>query len=218
MGKFIVFEGIDGVGTTTQSRMLYEKLGRENVKLTFEPTGFSIGIFIRDILVGKVDMPSGKAMELLFRADRMDHIEKIIEPVLKEDKIVICDRYFPSTLVYQGMRDNLKASFLEMEKMFYRFIHSDGIILPDLTIVLDLDPNICQERINKREKDEEIYEALDFQNKVRNLYVEWVKQNDETWWDWHRGLNEKVIVDANGSVEEVFERCLGVIHDRIGDL
>lgn len=207
MSGFIVFEGADGVGTTTQSLLLEEYFGwlfgDDNVKHTSEPTDLCTGKLIRSILLGKEALPSKNAMELLFRADRINHIKKNIRPWLINRKWVICDRYFPSTLVYQGMRDNIVNSLDAMKKMFYQFIGKDDIILPDLTIVLDVDAEVCQDRMNERDREKEIYEGIEFQHKVRHLYLEWVNAE----WDGI-GKNNKIVVDASGTEKDVHIRCL----------
>lgn len=210
MSGFIVFEGADGVGTTTQASKLaeyfYWLFGEDNVKYTSEPTDLCTGKLIKNILLGREVLPSNNVMELLFRADRINHVEKIIIPWLNDKKWVICDRYFPSTLVYQGMRDTVVNSLDAMENMFDRFMEEDNIILPDLTIVLDVDVEICQDRIKKRNCNKEIYEEIDFQHKVRHLYLEWVNAK----WDnvYSGNKNKKIVVDANGTEKDVYLRCL----------
>jgi dTMP kinase len=226
MNNFIVFEGIDGVGTTTQSYMMYEYLkyliGKNKVVWTKEPTDYCIGYLIREILGGTEEKPSGNAMELLFRADRMDHVENFIRPKIEEGKWVICDRYYPSTLVYQGIQDTMLDSIKKMKNMFNRFVDDDGIIIPVLTIILDADVDICQSRIKDRDTHCEIYESIEFQLKIKELYLEWA--NADGILGSHNDINElfysfnkKIVVDANGSEKEVHDRCKKVLCDVLSD-
>ena len=228
MSNFIVFEGIDGVGTTTQSYMMYEYLkdliGKNQVVWTKEPTDCCIGHLIREILCGTEEKFSGNAMELLFRADRIDHVENFIRPKIDEGKWVICDRYYPSTLVYQGIQNTMLDSIKKMKHMFYHFIDDDGIVIPILTIILDADVDICQSRIKDRDIHREIYEDIEFQLKVKELYLEWANvdwdriagahgKTDEIIYPW----NKKIVVDANGSEKEVHDRCKKVLCDVLSD-
>ena len=226
MNNFIVFEGIDGVGTTTQSYMMYEYLkdliGKNKVVWTKEPTDSCIGYLIREILGGTEEKPSGNAMELLFRADRIDHVENFIRPKIEEGKWVICDRYYPSTLVYQGIQDTMLDSIKKMKNMFNRFVDDDGIIIPVLTIILDADVDICQSRIKDRDTHCEIYESIEFQLKIKELYLEWANADgilgsnsdiNELFYPW----NKKIVVDANGSEKEVHDRCKKVLCDVLSD-
>jgi dTMP kinase len=110
-GHFIVFEGIDGAGTTTQSRLLQETLTRDNVPihLTAEPSDGPIGLIIRQILGGRIVVkgmsglrpPRWPTMALLFAADRLDHLESEILPNLADGITVLSDRYVYSSLLYQ---------------------------------------------------------------------------------------------------------------------
>lgn len=220
MNNFIVFEGIDGVGTTTQSYMMYEYLkdliGKNKVVWTKEPTDSCIGYLIREILSGTEEKPSGNVMELLFRADRIDHIEDFIRPKIDEGKWVICDRYYPSTLVYQGMKNTMSDSINAMKHMFCNFVNDDEIIIPVLTIVLDADVDICQSRIKDRDTYREIYENIEFQSKIKALYLEWA--NDELdRIDGPYNDTKKIVVDANGSEKEVHNRCKKVLCDVLSD-
>ena len=206
-GKFIVIEGADGTGTTTHVRMmisaLRKEMGANMVESTFEPSQWSIGRLLRRILTKEVERPPGKSMELLFRADRLEHIRNVIEPWLDSGHWVICDRYYPSTLVYQGMGDTLESSFVNMCHMYHRFISEDHVLLPDLTIFLDADPDMCQERMGGREKSAEIYEGYEFQVKVRDLYLKWANGNRD------------IVVDASKDKESVHMECMRIAKELI---
>lgn len=139
-GLFISFEGTsEGIGKTTQARLLAETLRSEgyDVVLTRDPGGTKVGQLIRQILLDPTNKLS-KATELfLFLADRAQHYKEVLKPSLKQGKIVICDRYFDSTLVYQGAGRGWKTTFLR------RLHHATtGSLYPDLTLVLDGTPHI----------------------------------------------------------------------------
>jgi dTMP kinase len=103
-GKLIVIEGADGSGKTTQVRLLAERLGRANIThvVTAEPTRAPepVGDLIRSALTGQVTIRDSRAMQLLYAADRLEHVASVIEPALKRGEIVVCDRYDLSTIVY----------------------------------------------------------------------------------------------------------------------
>ncbi|WP_423792924.1 dTMP kinase [Methanocaldococcus indicus] len=153
---FIVFEGIDGSGKTTISKMLANHLG---YFWTAEPTDGEIGKFIREILTKNKNIDS-KAITLLFTADRYEH-QKIIKENIK--KGVICDRYFFSTLAYQ--------SVLGVEDEFIKYINKD-IIMPDVVflLVVDVDEAI------KRLKTSDLFEKKSFLEKVQKKYLELAKE------------------------------------------
>src|SRR3954464_11602121 len=110
-GRFVVLEGIDGAGTTTQVARLAERLrkdGGQPVRVTREPSDGPIGSLVRQVLTGRIVIPGGRApggatMALLFAADRMDHVESDIEPFLGQGGIVVSDRYDASSLAYQSV-------------------------------------------------------------------------------------------------------------------
>ena len=109
-GKFVVLEGMDGAGTTTQAARLAEALRARgvHVRLTREPSDGPIGMMVRQVLTGRIVSPAGRApgwatMALLFAADRMDHVESEIEPFLLAGGTVISDRYDASSLAYQSV-------------------------------------------------------------------------------------------------------------------
>ncbi|MEK7591206.1 MAG: dTMP kinase [Patescibacteria group bacterium] len=143
-GPFIVFEGPDGSGTSTHSKLLAESLKQEgkDVFLTAEPTNGPIGLGIRELL--KVGGINGTALQLLFSADRADHQDAIRE-ALASGKIVICDRYIPSTLAY-GSALGLDVAWLkELNKKF---------IQPVKTIVLLPPLQVCHNRLARRTRSD----------------------------------------------------------------
>ncbi len=159
-GTFIVLDGPDGAGTTTQARLLSERLEKEghSVVLTAEPTDGPIGEWIRELLRSGTMTPL--ALQILFSADRARHIETVIEPALKAGKVIVSDRYWYSTIAYAEAQGLDTTPLLELNK---NFIQPSAVIftLPPLSV--------CLERMKKRaEKD--VFEQEDMQKKVHAAY------------------------------------------------
>ena len=164
---FIVLEGGDAAGTTTHSHLLKGFLENEGFKvhLTQEPSHSKIGILIREFLKNKDIPPTTDA--LLFAADRDLHYKNEIKNKLEEGFIVISDRYLESSIVYQSVQSD-KIS-VEWVKEINKFVG-----LPDITIILDVDPKIALAR--KEDEDLEKFEDTSFLDKVRNFYLTRAKQ------------------------------------------
>ncbi|RLJ60137.1 thymidylate kinase [Litoreibacter meonggei] len=165
-GIFLTFEGIDGSGKSTQSRLLaghLEAAGFE-VVLTREPGGSPGAEDIRRLLVeGEPGRWSAETEILLFTAARRDHLERLITPALEAGKIVICDRFADSTRVYQGAtRGDLRAT---VDALHVQMIGRE----PDLTLIIDMDPDIALERGLARGSGEDRFEEFgaQFQHKLR---------------------------------------------------
>ena len=174
-GYFISFEGIDGSGKSTQIQKLAEFLkGRDfDIVITREPGGSKGGEEIRNLLLqGNVDRWSAETEILLFTAARRDHLERIILPALEEGKVVICDRFTDSTRMYQGMRGvNLRNLVDTLNEKVIKFD-------PDLTIVIDINPEISLKRAKSRKTVEERFEdfGADLQMKMRKGFLELAKE------------------------------------------
>ena len=174
-GYFISFEGIDGSGKSTQIQKLAEFLkGRDfDIVITREPGGSKGGEEIRKLLLqGNVDRWSAETEILLFTAARRDHLERIILPALEEGKVVICDRFTDSTRMYQGMRGvNLRNLVDTLNEKVIKFD-------PDLTIVIDINPEISLKRAKSRKTVEERFEdfGADLQMKMRKGFLELAKE------------------------------------------
>ena len=174
-GFFISFEGIDGSGKSTQIQHLgkyLETLGFD-VIITREPGGSVGGEQIRNLLLqGAVDRWSAETEILLFTASRRDHLERIILPALDSGKIVICDRFTDSTRMYQGMRGPSLRNLVELlnEKIIKRN--------PDLTIIIDINPETGLKRAKSRKTVEERFEdfGVDLQMKMRQGFIELSKE------------------------------------------
>ena len=165
---FIVLEGPDGAGTTTQCRLLEERLRNEghDVLLTAEPTDGPIGTWIRSQLKNGKPVPS-IALQLLFCADRAWHIDEVIKPALNAGKIVICDRYSPSTIIY--------ANAQEMDIGMLEILNND-FIQPDL-LVFTLPPvDVSLARLKER-TESDYFEKENLQRRIHAGYSEMAAKN-----------------------------------------
>ena len=195
-GKFIVFEGIDGAGKTTQAELLANALRSEgkSVVITAEPTGYEGGKLLRMALSGKIKR-SECQMAVMFVSDRIEHNihpENGIEALLAEGCYVICDRYYYSTLAYQGMSTDygwVKAMNLSCPQ----------IRRPDLCVYLDLTPEQSLERIRAGRDSVEIYENTETLTKVRNTFL---KVMDDLECEGDRIAR----INAYGSPEEIADK------------
>ena len=174
-GYFISFEGIDGSGKSTQIKKLarfLETLDFE-VIITREPGGSVGGEEIRNLLLkGQVDRWSAETEILLFTAARRDHLERIILPAIDDGKIVLCDWFTDSTRMYQGMRGPNLRNLVDM--LNEKVINRD----PDLTIIIDIDPEISLKRAKSRKTAEERFEdfGVELQMKMRKGFIELAKE------------------------------------------
>jgi len=175
---FITFEGIEGSGKTTQIRhvmLFFEQRGRECIS-TREPGGTATGRKIRAILLDPESRGIDPSAELLlYMADRVEHVNKVIRPSLSAGKTVLCDRYFDATIVYQGYARGLNIGLL---KQMHKLILDD--LKPDITFLLDLPPEAGLSRAWKQIEGGERAgietrfekEAIAFHEKVRKGYLE----------------------------------------------
>ena len=199
--RFIVFEGLDGAGKTTQIRLLakhLEELG-EKVVLTAEPTAYESGRALRAALSGKVKKTPCE-MAVMFTEDRIAHNqneENGIERLLKDGYIVISDRYYYSSLAYQG-------SITDYKWVAELNLDCPEIRKPDLCIFLDLSPEESMKRItaSRGEGEIEIYETLDQLTRIRKTFL---SVFDQLQGDVNRGEQIRFI-DASGTIEEVGKR------------
>lgn len=180
-GYFITFEGSEGCGKTTQIEALAKALEAQGktVLITREPGGTLIGEKIRNLLQDpshKNDI-SDMTELLLFSASRAELITSRIQPALSRGEIVICDRFYDSTFVYQGLGRAINMNIVEQLNQI-----TVGTLKPDLTILLDLDAKIGIERAKSRqsgELDRIENESLAFFEAVRNGYLELAKKEPE---------------------------------------
>ncbi len=192
-GAFIVFEGADGAGKSTLCRKVAEELRSRgiDVLLTAEPTHERIGAFIRSGSAGPI---SQRTEALLFVADRNDHTEWI-RRMVSDGKVVLCDRYFASTVAYQSAKLDGDSS----EREWLIDINRQFIGNPDATILLDIDPAIGMGRVGTRGEEISKFERLDFQNQVRANYLSLAEEF---------GFN---VVDASRSEQEVFSEAMSIL-------
>lgn len=163
-GFLITIEGPDGCGKSTQTEKLAQWLRSEGhkIEVTQEPTKNPIGRIIRKSLKGEIKL-SVETEALLFAGDRLNHIENVIEPNLERDKIVISERYVYSSLAYQSAR-GLDRNWVEKINKF--------AIEPDLTIFIDVTPEVGAKRMNSSRKPDTFDQDLKLQGKVRENYLE----------------------------------------------
>lgn len=164
---FITLEGIDGSGKSTVISLLKERLIEKNLDFIIvrEPGGTSIGEKIRTILLDPKHSISPIEEVYLYASSRAALVREVILPALSSGKIIISERYFDSSLAYQGYGKGIPLSFIYEVN---RYAIMD--LYPDLTILLDIDPNICLERLKNKEKDRIELEGLNLQKSVRYGY------------------------------------------------
>ncbi|MEM8776247.1 MAG: dTMP kinase [Pseudomonadota bacterium] len=191
-GFFVTFEGIDGSGKSTQARLLAEHLREQghDVVLTREPGGSDGAEDIRKlVLEGKTDRWSAETELLLFTAARRDHLERLIAPALEIGQIVICDRFVDSTRMYQGLgRSNLRGT---VDALHDLMIGKE----PDLTLLIDIDPQKGLSRALSRGGDEERFESFgtDMQARMRQGFLALAEEF----------ADRIACVDGNRSVEDI---------------
>jgi dTMP kinase len=206
-GRFIVVEGIDGAGSTTHSKRLSKVLRRrgDDVRLTCEPTAGPIGGLIRQVLQRRLFVPDAtgprafawSTMALLFAADRLDHLDSMIVPALRESATVISDRYDLSSLAYQSVTapggQDVVPWIRELNKRALR---------PDLTIVIDVPAEVAAERRGSRGGSEELFENMEIQRRLAGVYAraEELIPGDRV-----------VHVSGIGEVDEVGQRLLAAV-------
>ncbi len=199
-GKFIVFEGLDGSGKGTQICLLQKKLLEDGraVVLTAEPTESTLGGIIRDALAGD---PARSPSELasLFVSDRIRHCQdpkKGIKAMLDAGKDVICDRYYFSSFAYQGIDTDL-------DWVMKMNLDCPETLTPDVCIFLDVDPDICMQRIDSSRAFVEIYEKASTLARIRNRFFDVFER---------LGDRENIkIVDAARSPEEIADDIYKIV-------
>jgi dTMP kinase len=199
-GRFVVLEGIDGAGTTTQVAKLVERLRGEGTTCrgTREPSDGPIGSLVRQVLTGRIVVPGGRVpgwqtMALLFAADRIDHVEAEIEPFLAEGGVIVSDRYDASSLAYQSVSSGRGG---EKTVDWIRTLNKHAM-RPDLTIVLDLPPDVAATRRATRGEAAQLYEQNEVQRALALFYRDLAK---------HMPDDRIVVIDASGAMEDVHRR------------
>lgn len=176
MGKLVTIEGGEGAGKTTLIENLKKYFVENNIDFvaTREPGGSKVCENIRNILKYSDEKISERAEILLFSASRAQLVDEFIKPKLAEGKIVVCDRFFDSTRVYQGFAGN----FDDKEIMDITNFATNGL-LPDITFYLDIDPVVAFKRKGGQDKGDRIEERdMSYHQKVRQGFLELVKRED----------------------------------------
>lgn len=193
-GKFIVIEGLDGSGKTTQTKIITDKLISKGINVVnhAEPTGREYGKMCREVLSGKKKCTKSQ-LALLFTADRIDHNvndEDGINMHVDKGDTVICDRYYYSTLAYQGVD-------VGMEWLRSLNLDCEDIRKPDMCIFLDLAPEKSMERIyaNRSADQIEIYETQDYLTSIRKRFYNCLESLKDS--------ENIVVINADGTIEEV---------------
>lgn len=175
-GVIISFEGIDGSGKTTIAKATEEELSKIGFETLYteEPTDSFLGEMIRKIILKNLSISLPPITQaFLFNADRNLHMSSIILEALDEKKLILMDRFTDSTLAYQGENDKLMSIIEKINDI------ATESVLPDITFLLDLDPKIALERIEKLSKERDKFEKLEFLKKVRFRYLAIAKKNKE---------------------------------------
>lgn len=196
---FITFEGADGCGKTTQLNLLKEYLEKNgyNVLVTREPGGKGLGEKFREILLNYDGVVSERCESFLFLADRAQNIDTIVKPAIESGKIVLCDRHIDSSVAYQGY-----GRGLDIEEIKQLNTLATGGLLPDLTLVFDIDIETSMKRVGK-EKDRMESAGNEFFNRVRNGYLELAKQEPK----------RIKVVNSTASIEEIHEQVIKIMKD-----
>ena len=188
-GKLICIEGIDGSGKTTQAKKLVKNLRSRgyDAVYTTEPSDGKIGLLIRGFVLSRKDRISVALEALLFAADRVDHVQAVVEPLLKQDKIVVCDRYVCSSLAYQGAA-GLDLNWMDCINRF--------ALKPNLTLFLDVSLEVGLSRLRRKKSVMETARNL---KNVRDVYLDLVQQD------------RMILLDGNEPVDKVAENVLKVV-------
>ena len=204
-GIFITFEGIDGCGKSTQLGLLKEDFLKEGIEFieVREPGGTPVGEKIRTILLDKKnDSMTRMAELLLFEAARAQITEEVIIPALASGKNVICDRFYDSTSAYQGYANKMGRDLTD-----FLNLKATAGVSPDLTVLLDIDPETAFKRRALRDAGEEDrieMQGLSYQQMVREGYLELAKEQDRI-----------KIIDASQPVDVIYQEIRKQIWDLI---
>ncbi len=198
-GLFLTFEGIEGVGKTTQLQKLVTWLSERDVPviLTREPGGTAFGQQLRSIILDPSTRFHSKYTEIMmFMADRLEHVAGVMEPAIRDGKVVLCDRFIDSTVAYQVGGRGLPADFVEG-------LHSLLPLRPDFTILLDVEPEEGLARARGRAKlDRFEQETMAFHRRVRAKYLEIAESEPR---------RVSVVSTTQLNVDTVFDRILDIV-------
>ncbi len=208
-GFFIVIEGIDGAGTTTQAGLLHKYFRRSKISssVTFEPTDGPVGKLIRDVLAGRIWTSSNrrkiilseKTLCLLFAADRQEHSGRISADSARGVH-TICDRYILSSLAYQTLGKGITASWVVQSNR--------GCARPDLTLLLKVPAEECAKRLRNRKETPTIYEKKETLAAIDRNY-------DKMFPVYRRHFGPLVTINGRGTVEEVQAEIQKAVHFKL---
>jgi dTMP kinase len=201
-GALVTVEGVEGSGKSTQCTRLAEHLTTRGIEVvrTSEPDGTPLGARVRALFEGDGPTPTPLTQTFLFMAARQEHVTRVIAPALARGAVVLSDRYADATVAYQGYGQGVDVQTIKELNML-----ATGGVLPDLTLVLDLDPAVGMRRIRGRALD--AFEKMDlaFHQRVREGYLE-IARSDK---------NRVVVLDAgrepdalHGDVVRSVDECL----------
>ena len=198
-GRLIAVEGVDASGKSTQARLLAEALGAE---FTFQFGATRMGEVVRGLLLDPAnDSLDDRAEALLIIADKAQHVAEIVTPALRAGRDVVTDRFTASTLAYQGYGRGLDLGELRAMMSF-----ATGGLEPDLTLLLDVPPELAWERLGSS-VDRFEGEGREFLDRVRSGYLAMAEADPATW----------AVVNADGPMDEVAARMLSTVRERLGD-
>jgi len=204
-GRFISFEGLDGAGKTTQMQMLEQWLIAHDVAYirTREPGGTPLGVEIRKLLFERPDIEITPLAEaFLFQADRAQHFATLVLPALEQGKLVLTDRCFDSSIAYQGVARGVGVSLVEQLSML-----AVQNRVPDLTILLDLDPTQVQQRTDatyggdREQRSRFDAESEQFHRTLRQAFIEIAHAHPE----------RVKAIDASQSPERIHEEIVALV-------
>ncbi|KKT76388.1 MAG: putative thymidylate kinase [Parcubacteria group bacterium GW2011_GWF2_44_7] len=194
-GKFIVFEGLDGSGQSTQIGLLDAYLKSKGVKthLTTEPTNNIIGGLIRGILTHQWSL-SNTGIQLLYCADRAHHLESEVLPAMAKGNVVISSRYFFSTIAY-GSLDNDTEWLKKINEKF---------ILPDMTFFIKVSPKVCMRRINGSRFRTEFFEK---EKKLKKIYQAYLRLGESKEYKNFYVINgEQAVEEVSGEIKKIIDK------------
>ena len=203
-GALITFEGVEGSGKTTQARYLASFLSNRGrrVCLTSEPDGTPLGAAVRSLFESAAAGPTPLCEVFLFLAARQQHVTEVIRPALERGEVVISDRYVDATVAYQGYGRGVDVQTIRELNLL-----ATGGVLPDLTLLLDVDARVGMGRIAGRAHDHFETMGLAFHERVRQGYLEIAREQKE----------RVVVVPADRGEDEVRSAIRALVEDRLGE-
>lgn len=200
-GFFISLEGVDGCGKSTQAPLLAQWLGERtgrSIVLTREPGGSELGAQLRQLIQHGDDMDA-RTEALLYAADRAFHVATVIRPALERGEVVLTDRYLDSSVAYQAAGRNLPAEQIEQLSLW-----ATNQLLPDVTVLIDVDPELAAAR-HTGELDRIEKAGIEFQRRVRAGYQQRVAADPNRW----------VVVPGAASIEEVTANIIAALTPKL---